>query len=180
MRQKGFTPIVLILIVIIVLLVGVVLWQGINSRPTNNDSSILPVASLQPSPSTTANPNQSWETYQNSIYNYEISFPSEFTLAESSYGGGPASDKSSGITIGKQGEEATVIIQYVGMNKSPMATLETTLAGLKAYKVENENIPTDVYYLNIPDTDQFLEIYAHKEVNQNVIDEILSTFKFTQ
>lgn len=121
-----------------------------------------------------------WKTYTNSVYKYEILFPPELKLAEASYDGRPATNLSSGITIGKQGEAATIIIQYVGMTTNPLATKETTLAGLKAYMVESENIQQDVYYINIPDTDQFLEIYADKEVNKVLAGEILSTFKFTK
>lgn len=122
-----------------------------------------------------------WKTYESSVYKYIVSVPPEFNFMEGNSQGGQAMAESESLSIVKTGEDATILIQGVDV-VPPTATIETTLAGMKVYQVDfgSEQSTTDVYYLAIPNTEDFLEIYISKATDQNLIEQILSTFKFTE
>lgn len=87
MNQKGFTPIIIILGIVLILgIVGGVYYFGKNFVK-------VPVSKPQVLVSSTPQPTQinetaSWKTYTNNQYGYSIKYPSEANMSIDTYGGG--------------------------------------------------------------------------------------------
>lgn len=87
MRQKGFSAIIVILLVIIIGLLAFLVYQSFNSQapatPTPTpmvSASPSPVATLGPTSTPTPSPsgNPGWNVYQSQQYGFQISYPNSY------------------------------------------------------------------------------------------------------
>lgn len=92
MRQKGFAPILILLIIVILIGVLIVAFKSISLDSFEQlfyKASPVPQFTSEPtvSPDASSTPNSNvpagWSTYSNSQYNFEISYPSTYQALDS-------------------------------------------------------------------------------------------------
>jgi hypothetical protein len=86
MKQKGFAPI--LILILLVLVAGGAYYFGTKNKTTPVIPISTPVTSVQSSPSpavqTVIDPVTGWKKYENPKYKYSFSFPSNFNLSAES------------------------------------------------------------------------------------------------
>ena len=82
--NKGFAPIVLLVILVGAAVLGTVTYVGVRNLPRNQE--LAPVTTPVPeTPATTEMDTSAWKTYRNEKYGFEIRYPADFTELEDKY-----------------------------------------------------------------------------------------------
>lgn len=81
MRQKGFTPLIILLFLVVVALMGLAYFAGSKNLLTNN---AMLVSYSSPSPSPTSDPTAGWQTYTDTKNRFEFKYPDSLFLSSSS------------------------------------------------------------------------------------------------
>jgi hypothetical protein len=186
MLQKGFAH-MMIMFAVAVAAVGVAAYllgkqSGNSIMPTVevvNTSSPAPVASASP----VSNENAEWKSYTNAKYRYTFEYPSDWVVEDT---GETATSSSETISVydpvKNEGQFFTGInISYHGMLVDTTGLEMTTRAGGTMYV--QDTMHGKNYYINIPDTDQFLYITGadgntgDEEMNK-ILRSIFASFEF--
>ena len=193
MRQKGFAPII-ILILLVLVAFGAYYFGTIK-----NKTILSPTASVQPSTIPSSDSTVNWKTYIDSGHNYSFKYPSSYVLGQHLTGDGVTLAKPASVGI-----QDLVIDFNPNYTKADLGTFTndrrnsllqvgtannidtTTLSGItvKHYYSCGEKCGDD-YFVGI-DPNYILEIevlYSSKDVilqYKPLADQILSTFKFTE
>ena len=136
----------------------------------------------------TLNPTANWKTYKNTSSNYEIKYPAEWrasNIAAGSDGTLPANARYIEIGLG-EGKSGTLGIEELQMiPPSEEANLTSTkVVGSLTLRC-NGKFTTDTKtwcWIKVPNQEKYLNIQLFKnsnEVTNSLLDQILSTFKFT-
>ena len=195
MRQKGFAPILIIILVLIA--IGGAYYFGTkkgNIIPTPTQSPVT-VASNAPAPITpttkpTTDPTANWKTYENNVYHYSFKYPPSWAVRAFQYSDNSTSDplKTSYLILSSEGVDKmyfsltdplinpTLEDGYISTNKYGKP--------ISYYKVfPNGEGPDDRSFVTFQTTGR------KDTITINVLssfpipyeqDQILSTFKFTQ
>jgi hypothetical protein len=193
-NKKGFIPVIIILVVLIGF-VGVYYLGTLKSKSVDEDSTTASVVSPLPSSVSTSKSESTdtfanWKVYVNTSSNYQIKYPStwkavNFGLMEAK----PADTDTKNVRlsyqpdiskteIGLSIEESGVVMasQDIKFDKTKTIGTEVAKCGTTA------DLMTTFCWLTVSRQSKFLTFtisnYQDSEVNKT-IDQILSTFKFT-
>ncbi len=182
-KQKGFTPILILIVFLVLGGVGFLLFKNtkVNPSPT-------PLGSPKPSAeAATPDPTADWKKYTNSTHNYALKYPSEFDVSLDETWArpedhvsvkSPDSNINLDFTNGAQGSDCANALcesqreleftisgeQFVATEHYPDAFNNYSFEIYIPDNQGNERISISVKYKNPPDV--------------KTIDQILSTFKF--
>ncbi|MBI4157225.1 hypothetical protein HY502_00025 [Candidatus Woesebacteria bacterium] len=181
MRNKGFAPII-ILVVIALAVAGYFAYQNMQLKKSADNKQQAAVPSTTSYPSPTANPTANWKTYTNQEYNFSFKYPSDLAVRENKNPSltenaeivlvGELSDKFFYVNLGylEDGtDKADMKFEYKdSVIASKQAKMQTITTGGKvtqvSYGVKNEN------------TDMVIS----SNFEEYIFDQILSTFKFIE
>lgn len=174
--KKGFTPILILVIVLVLAGIGFVAYQSFG---TNLDLTLQP-----PSPS--SDPTANWKVYTNTLYNYKIELPTDWKV-DDEISGEAVTFESGAVLIytpenNPPGNFFTGIrIEYVGMLVDFTNLTPVTKNSISMY--QQDTMHGENYYINIPDTDSFLYVtgtggYTDNEEYNSNVRSIFSTFEF--
>ncbi len=76
LNQKGFSPILIVIIVALVIIGGYLYFNKLSSKNTPSSSQITPVSTVTPKPAA------DWKTYMNTKYNFSIDYPDNWSFRE--------------------------------------------------------------------------------------------------
>lgn len=190
MRQKGFAPIIILLILVFVALVGVAYLAGskglLTSKPTF-------VSYISPTPSPNSSPTADWKTYTNEKLAFSFKYPNgvykvyEYPLIVSI-----GVEGTGGLNFEVEKRPNTTILTAFTQDKSrykeyldlklPTPVLKSGV--INGY-VEQETIfpaaayGTDMRILYFQRGSDVYLITLQPNVTETVFDQILTTFKFT-
>ncbi|MBI4059002.1 hypothetical protein HY404_02050 [Candidatus Microgenomates bacterium] len=199
-KQGGFTPILILIIVVILAIGGGAYFlgkQSITLTPRESMNTVLP------SP-TSLDETASWKTYTNSRYKFSIQYPLTYSLADTTGGGSMVVISNAGIP-----EKPTLIIEkFMGghginvitgeikvvLSNNQLKINKITKISDEEYKKLVNNTEDEMARINDghqdfmsnmieKDGDEFIFYLRYEGPNQSIEDElfkILSTFKFTQ
>jgi hypothetical protein len=198
-KQKGFAPIlVLVGIFITVLAVATIyLTQSRNSQPTQTS-----VSSPIPSASPTTTNNSSWKIYTSEKFGYSIKYPESWTMTDETNSinkldpetleyinlNDPQRDNWANtviLIVFSQGIDKYVN-QYKNASPNPDITRNQTVSSLNGIQIIKEETihrqtgsdTSETYHIIIPLKEGTLGVYGQLQ-DKELIDQILSTFKFT-
>jgi len=153
------------------------------ATPTPEPESTFPMYT-EPSPDPTAN----WKTYKNTSSNYEIKYPTEWKVVNQSAGSiGVVVANSRYIEIGLgEGKSGTIGIEELQLiPPSEETNLNTTKVVGNITLRCNGKFTNDTKtwcWIKVPGQEKYLNIQVFKTNDENInliLDQILSTFKFT-
>lgn len=201
MREKGFAPLIIVIMLALVGVVGYLAFQNTQLRkvlptPTQTPSSTASITATQVTPTVkpTADPTANWKTYLNTSSKYSIKYPADWGIENVSAGGnGALSSDARYIQIwykvstpdkayGNLGIEEIGIIPP---SEEKLLTVEKRLDSGLILKCNSDftNDSKTWCWIKVPSKEAYLNIqvfmgqdnFANETYNQ-----ILSTFKFTQ
>jgi hypothetical protein len=199
-RQKGFAQILVIIMLLILVGAGAYYFgtkkESILLIPTQTPSSIATNTPTQVTPTTkpTTDPTANWKTYLNISANYSIKYPQGWGIENVSAGGNGilTSDaryiqifykvSTRDMAYGNLGIEETGIIPP---SEEKLLTVEKSLGTglvLKCNSNFTDNTKTWCW-IKVPSKEAYLNIQVFKGQDSyanDVYEQILSTFKFTQ
>lgn len=84
MKQKGFTPIIILIFFVILVVIGYFAYKFYSPKAPAFNPSPSPKPTIDTSPSANPDPNLiiGWKTYTNPGYGLEIKYPKEFTYKD--------------------------------------------------------------------------------------------------
>lgn len=194
-NQKGFVPIIIIIVVLIGF-VGVYYLGRLNPKKEVSNPSPSSVATVIdtskptiPTIKPTTDPTANWKTYTNTKYGYSIGYLSTYVISnnvDGSDGTIPANADNISLSESKNTkyEDRLIDISYQGylIDISPFDQWQktsVTIAGIKAFKYTKMDGSVNFDYYHIPSKGtEGIEIMANNKQKAKV-DQILSTFKFT-
>jgi len=181
MKQKGFAPIIILVLIIALAAVGYFGYK-------NYWPKIQKIVVYSPAPSVTADPTTNWKTYTNTKYLYSLKYPASFTTGLQSAGAGnkEADPTTRNLFIYKSDASEPYIERYINLEifqvkptyDKKMVT-QTTLDNQTVEKIVIPGAKFDIYSAQVG-TKDFIEIYVSNDpTRKEVANQILSTFKFT-
>lgn len=190
LSQKGFAPILIILIAMIVAGgAGVLAWKYKLIKKT---SSPVPTTILSPSPTPSQSANEifSWEVYNNQIHNFEIKYPKDWML-QKEVGVPPAT------VVGRRWDDngyCSMNLLIVENNIDSSAEIDWyrkngykeeaySIAGMSGTKfskfpVENNGPVAVIYFKNTSDRIDMIASADKYQECAKIFDGIISSFKF--
>lgn len=192
MKQKGFAPII-ILVLIALAVAGYFGYK--NYWPNPKTSEETPLISM-PTPVATADPTANWKTYKNTNPPYTLQYPNQWIFDESAHGEcvGPtfftSSTKKSWLTICRvDNPDGLTGSEKMWRDSNGYTNITSTkINGLNAITSEIQQFESQ-YEFNVEfeATSKTDLLWFHlttevsgKENNKKLFDQILSTFKFTK
>jgi hypothetical protein len=193
MRQKGFVPILIIIIIALVAIIGSYYFgtkKGIIiPTPTETSSLVTTNAPTQKTPA--VKPSTNWKVYLNISAKYSIKYPTDWEVI------------NYGLMDAKPADETT---KYVRLNYQP--DISKSAVGFDIEETPTVNVPKNINFdeernvgtelakcgttddgittfcwLKVANQTKYLvfTISNYKNIDDNkVVNEILSTFQFTQ
>ncbi len=191
--KKGFIlPLVIVTLVIVAAIIGVGLYIGKKISSVQPQSTVISNSVASPVPSPTPDVTANWKTYTNAKYNFSFKYPSAWNVTydqQPDPAGNPDkysilmgdSSSSLSITILKSNQSQTFASLSNLLNlPSGSATItsrkEISVAGSKALFVTQDNNKVGALMLNSSGNIIILETAS---TNMSILDQIISTFKFT-
>jgi len=199
-NQKGFIPIIIILIVLIgfvgVYYVGTLKPQKVVDSPTPTAISTVSTAPTA-KPVVTSDPTANWKTYTNSQYKFLFTYPKELTYLYDQLSGGNLllqnfdgskprkeldSDFQFVLTVSKYG--GNPLEDYPKLWESEYGknqTKDIIVGGVKAIKgfSGQKYTPVPTVWFTDNNTLFTVQLSNPKSTNEEWFDQILSIFKFT-
>lgn len=136
-KQKGFTSIELLLVVLLLVILGFVGYYVYHTRHNNQTTNVTKTstATQYPEYNIKTTVPSSWSTYSNSSYSFSISHPSNWTPTLTSQAqpafSADASIKTFNVEFNDPSSAENVNIDVVNLSlKQALALLETTLLAL--------------------------------------------------
>ena len=181
MSQKGLAPILIVLLIVLVI-GGILLYQKASLRQGSEGQAV------QPSPSP-VDETANWKTYRNTLLGYEFKYPDVPLMLKELHASVEitqnidsdelqASCRKFGIQVFADAKN----LQSGDILKSP--SYSTKIAGVPAQR-SDENIDScfysDILLIDpLPNklNDLVIKITSRNDANTNLIQKILSTFKF--
>lgn len=201
MRQKGFIPIIILLVVVVLGVVGYFAFTKgyLSVNLPKPSASVIP--SALPNTSTTSDPTENWKTYSDDLHGITFKYPLSWTLTEKEgqsekeivynslvelikadakinmifnvdgIGGMPTTYEGKPFTL--DGHNLFQFNGYYISNASKIVGISDSLTTLGVFRINNI---TYLIHLTYPVTYKGME---EKSLLQE-FDQILSTFKFGQ
>lgn len=127
------------------------------------------------------------QVYTNTSFHYTFSYPQTWKVTTENYTD-PATPTSENVYVFNPADNPSqtsfsgISISYKGMVQDFTTMTQTTVNGMSMYK--QDTMHGENYYVNIPDTDQFLYItgaggYTDDEARNTTLKQIFASFKFT-
>lgn len=192
MKNKGFAPIIAIVLLALVGLIGYLGYQNFQLRNAPS-----PTPSPTPRASTTPDPTANWKMYENNTYKYSLKYPSSWKIDTTS----PQTTFLEIGSVNLPGTYAKVSISTTGENDKSVedlakswrsGTLETTQVDdetaaeiLQNPNPEGEPLVQGSYTLSVfvKNKSKINLLIQLETANLNtyraIFDQILSTFQFT-
>lgn len=191
-NQKGFTPLLLIIIIpvvilaIVILISGRCIFSGFCGSPTGLSNSNQPQNQVQqPSPTApTTSDASTWKTYTNDQYHFSFSYPPDWILK---------SDPSGDVVLLNTGPNGIPDVIQFSINVStkgyqnsfPNYTLNSSVGSIRSYRTANADAQSRQYPYII---EQFKKGDDYYQINLQyynsrvvpTFNQVLTTFKFTQ
>jgi len=193
MKNKGFAPLVILLVLLIAALMGIAYLVGSKGILSNK----IPLVSYSsPPPSSTSDPTANWKTYTNTTFGFQLKYPDNWF--SENCGPGEAlllRPKVKPVCEGEPYEpiqffsseeiksEDEFIKSWLPQFKStPQQATVTTVKYTKylVEKVEPAPGPEKLILIRVPLTKGTFKIYVNDLQYETVADQIISTFKFTK
>lgn len=93
MKQKGITPVIILVLVVALAVIGYLVYQNIQLRKTSpsptpvtttETQAAIPNITTVPTPTPTSDLKPGWKLYQNEKYGFEYSYPASYKVLTSS------------------------------------------------------------------------------------------------
>lgn len=192
-NQKGFIPVIIILVVLIGF-VGVYYLGTLKQKNTTVNPTTTPVVSSLPSSVATSkpatpDPTVNWKKYTNTKYGYSISYPSSYVISNVADGSSStvpsdADNISLRESVNSKYEDRLLDLSYQGylIDISPADQWQKSsvvVAGVNSSKYTkiDGSVNFDYYHVPLKGT-VGIELMVNNKQKVKV-DQILSTFKFT-
>lgn len=185
-RKTPIIPILFtIFLVVLISIAGFFGYQNFLMHKQIAKLSIQPVPT--PIPTIPVDPTANWKTYTNTKYNFSFKYPSSFSTEILAAGGQNEADSNSRnffvyqTGANRKYEERYLNFEVTQIEPNYQGTItQSTLNGISAKKITLLNIQFDIYSIKLS-SGEFIEIYVSNNVNKkDVVDQILSTFKFIE
>lgn len=177
---------------------GMVLWQSLHPNFTSG-LSVEESYTTIPSPTlTVVNKTANWKTYKNEEFGFKVRYPKKWSIQEISLENfgtvieirDSQSKSSFAITEGKNEEELSLDAWFRkttttdGRPTIKASAKSTTIDGVKAYRLNSgfkaDDIFFEVYIANKDNRIFTLVAYGQESEESNLLDQILSTFRFVE
>ena len=201
MRQKGSALLPVVIIIILIGVLGYFVYQNtqFKSRVANPSPTITSLATNSPEPSSTPNPTANWETYAGDGYN--LKYPGDYTAAPVAFVSSP--NYSSGTSVKFQNMNSSITVtesinsqnltlanalgngpelSYAQSFLSGKTIQNYSIGGVPGVGVENisagqSGIALDVIWIK---NGRIYQATTSSSEGAIILNQILSTFKFTQ
>jgi hypothetical protein len=192
-RQKGFAPIIILLVIVALGLFGYFAFAKgyLSVNLPKPLASVIP--SAIPSPSITPDPTANWKTYNNSSLGFEVKYPADFTTKVDSIPNNGVqvtfnNSKQKGILIIKRPNNNPASNKQYGSLEEFDPRIKNfmpiLIGGNKAwdsgtYTTQGDTIQRDIVLLNGDSVWAIQDIQLEDHPN-DTFNLMLSTFKFTE
>lgn len=199
-KPKALVFIVILLALVALTLGGLVVWRAMQPKTSSIEESMTPpvvpageeVEQITEEEVIVEQPDETadWKVYENLEYNFSIKFPNNYRTYIQSAGAGTqeASIDARSLYISESSSsepylERLVDISTINLLPAAVDSFESISLtdNIQAYKLKvTDNPPFGTYYVQIPDTQDYLEIMVQTDSSRiDITNQILSTFKFT-
>ncbi len=201
MRQKGFAPIIILLVIFVLVAAGYFAYTNRYFVKNSPAPVPIPVPTLIVKPPSSPDPTANWKTYSNPKIFFQFKYPSDYTLADVSPNEGQKgkyvinvsspTTPNEGNTFQKNELGITIFVQPENFTRYSCSDIGCGKITEKNIKIGDvEVVQRDIlgspagesseYYFTVNNLYYKIDKYPFLSSRDEEFNLILSTFKFTQ